>query len=76
MTALLGAMERGVTVRLMTDPGGLGGIENRVALAYLGREMRRRGILAPRLQARWFPIPLHAKVTLPPFLTEVSVGSP
>lgn len=64
MTALLDALERGVQVRLMSDAGGLGGIENRIALAYLGREMRRRGIPASRFEARWFPTPLHAKAML------------
>ncbi|MPY67667.1 hypothetical protein F8S09_13400 [Deinococcus sp. SDU3-2] len=65
MTALLGAMERGVNVRLLTDGGGsLGAIENRIALAYLRREMARRGIPASRFEARWFPGPLHAKATL------------
>ncbi|WP_051655107.1 phospholipase D-like domain-containing protein [Deinococcus marmoris] len=64
MTALLDALERGVKVRLMTDEGGLGGIENRIALAHLGREMSRRGIPTSRFQARWFPTPLHAKAML------------
>ncbi|EYB66812.1 hypothetical protein DEIPH_ctg069orf0014 [Deinococcus phoenicis] len=64
MTALLGALERGVTVRLMTKSEGVEGIENRIALAYLQREMRRRGIPASRFEARGFPQPLHAKVTL------------
>lgn len=64
MTALLGALERGVTVRLMTSPEELSGIENRVALAYLRAEMRRRGIPLSRVKARWFPTPLHAKATL------------
>ncbi|QFP76926.1 phospholipase D-like domain-containing protein [Deinococcus sp. AJ005] len=64
MTALLDALERGVRVHLMTDEGGLGGIENRIALAYLGREMSKRGIPAARFQARWFPTPLHAKAIL------------
>ncbi|CAM3979127.1 phospholipase D-like domain-containing protein [Deinococcus frigens] len=64
MTALLDALERGVKVRLMTDEGGLGGIENRIALAYLGREMRKRGIPAPRFEARRFPTPVHAKAIL------------
>lgn len=64
MTALLDALGRGVRVRLMTDAGGLGGIENRIALAYLGREMSKRGIPASRFEARWFPTPLHAKAIL------------
>ncbi|WP_102127505.1 phospholipase D-like domain-containing protein [Deinococcus planocerae] len=65
MTALLGAMERGVNVRLLTDgSGSLGSIENRVALAYLRREMARRGLPPSRFTARWFPGPVHAKAAL------------
>lgn len=65
MTALLGALERGVTVRLLTDgSAAMGAIENRIALAYLRREMQERGLPASRFTARWFPGPVHAKGTL------------
>ncbi|WP_216320466.1 phospholipase D-like domain-containing protein [Deinococcus aestuarii] len=65
MTALLGALERGVDVRLLTDgSGSLGALENRVALAYLRREMAGRGLPPSRFTARWFPGAVHAKAAL------------
>lgn len=63
--AVIGAMRRGVTVRLLTDPTlQLGSIENRIAVGYLRVVMAREGIPEERLQVRLFPRPVHAKATL------------
>ncbi|WP_264777318.1 phospholipase D-like domain-containing protein [Deinococcus aetherius] len=63
MRALVRAAERGVTVRALLYEHGFLGLENRVGLAVLRRELRARG-LEDRLQARWFPGGLHAKTML------------
>ncbi|MFC6593023.1 phospholipase D-like domain-containing protein [Deinococcus lacus] len=65
MTALIDAVRRGLTVRLLTDPTfQMGGIENRIAVGYLRGVMAKEGIPAERLQVRLFPGRVHAKATL------------
>lgn len=61
MRALVAAMERGVRVRVMVHEHSLLGLENRVGLAVLRRELAARG-LSGRFEARWYPGALHAKV--------------
>ncbi|WP_216328690.1 phospholipase D-like domain-containing protein [Deinococcus aestuarii] len=63
MRALVRAAERGVTLRALLYEHGFLGLENRVGLAALRRELRARG-LEGRLQARWFRGGLHAKTML------------
>ncbi|WP_034384035.1 phospholipase D-like domain-containing protein [Deinococcus sp. YIM 77859] len=63
MRALVRAAERGVLVRAILYEHGLLGLENRIALAVLRRELAARG-LADRFEARWYPGGLHAKTML------------
>jgi len=63
MRALIRATGRGVQVRAIVYEHGLLGLENRIGLAVLRRELAARG-LADRFQARWYPGALHAKTLL------------
>jgi len=63
MRALVRAVGRGVQVRAVLDERGLLGLENRIGLAVLRRELAARG-LAEHFEARWAPGPLHAKTGL------------
>lgn len=60
MRALVAALERGVRVRVLVHEHSLLGLENRIGLAVLRRELAARG-LTERFEARWFPGALHAK---------------
>ncbi|MEF2279988.1 phospholipase D-like domain-containing protein [Deinococcus sp. YIM 134068] len=63
MRALVRAAERGVTIRALLYEHSFLGLENRIGLAALRRELRRRG-LEGRLEARWYGGGLHAKTML------------
>lgn len=63
MRALVRAAERGVKVRAILYEHGLLGLENRIGLAVLRRELAARG-LEDRFEARWYPGGLHAKTML------------
>lgn len=63
MRALADAAGRGVQIRALLYEHGFLGLENRVGLAVLRRELERRGV-ADRLEARWYPGAVHAKTML------------
>ncbi|ANE43317.1 phospholipase D-like domain-containing protein [Deinococcus puniceus] len=63
MEALADAAGRGVQIRALLYEHGFLGLENRVGLAVLRRELERRGV-ADRLEARWYPGAVHAKTLL------------
>ncbi|PTA69439.1 phospholipase [Deinococcus arcticus] len=59
--AVLGALDRGVRVRLLAVNYGVGAAANRSGVALLRREMRRRGIPDNRFQARYVDFAMHTK---------------
>ncbi|MFB9993992.1 phospholipase D-like domain-containing protein [Deinococcus oregonensis] len=63
MRALADAAGRGVQIRALLYEHGFLGLENRVGLAVLRRELERRGA-AERLEVRWYPGAVHAKTML------------
>ncbi|MBB5232814.1 phospholipase D-like domain-containing protein [Deinococcus budaensis] len=63
MRALVRAAARGVQIRVILHEHSLLGLENRIGLASLRRELAARG-LSGRFEARWSPGPLHAKAGL------------
>ncbi|WP_415813222.1 phospholipase D-like domain-containing protein [Deinococcus marmoris] len=60
MTAVLGALERGVRVRLLTVDYGIGAAPNRSGITLLRQELRRRGIES-RFEARYTTFNMHTK---------------
>ncbi|SMB93483.1 phospholipase D-like domain-containing protein [Deinococcus hopiensis] len=63
MRALIRAAGRGVRIRAVLYEHGVLGLENRIGLSVLRRELAARG-LEDRFEARWYPGALHAKTML------------
>jgi phosphatidylserine/phosphatidylglycerophosphate/cardiolipin synthase-like enzyme len=63
LTNIVEAAERGARVRLLVNMKPVKGIENRVAVDILVRELERRG-LTDRVEIRYFEGPVHAKNAL------------